>query len=419
MQKQLVRGSQSGTPTTNSGSQKGSGLLDCSLVTNILQPNKHTKIITYKTATTTPDQESNIKTYNHSRFKYKLNIKCAVKNSHKKGLKMKVLVTIIGILLSISTFADPMDKYTHIFKKVAHNQYHNTTPKCQLVSWVFYAKASNNKINITQVTQEVFAFTTFSFSPYATTKYQIDNQLYIRKVSASCKNPVEIIIPPHTKPAANTITFNAKFYLEKYPDLRKAFGTNYESAYTHWKKYGIKEGRIASPSFDAKFYLKKYPDLRKHYGATNYEGAHLHWITHGIKAGRIGSPYFNVTEYLNRYSDLKAAFGAKGYEAAHNHWINYGIDEGRVSTPEFNVRYYLNRYPDLIAAFGSGNYKAAYYHWVNFGLKKGRVSSPSFSVTSYLNRYRDLQNAYGKSNYKAAFEHWFIFGKKAGRNSRH
>ena len=123
------------------------------------------------------------------------------------------------------------------------------------------------------------------------------------------------------------------FYLAAYPDLRTAFGANYEAALEHWVSQGLpKEGRRGSREFDVAFYLAAYPDLRTAFGA-NYEAALEHWVSQGLpKEGRRGSREFDVAFYLAAYPDLRTAFGAN-YEAALDHWIITGRGERRRGFP--------------------------------------------------------------------------------------
>ncbi|MBD2301337.1 hypothetical protein H6G80_32325 [Nostoc sp. FACHB-87] len=50
------------------------------------------------------------------------------------------------------------------------------------------------------------------------------------------------------------------------------------------------EGRVGSPAFDVKYYLDRYPDLKQAYG-TNYKAATEHGLNQGLPIeGRIGAP---------------------------------------------------------------------------------------------------------------------------------
>jgi hypothetical protein len=185
---------------------------------------------------------------------------------------------------------------------------------------------------------------------------------------------------PPVDPSFNNVTglfvFDAKFYLDKHPDLKAAYGTNYQAATQHWLRHGLSEGRVGSSVFDAKFYLDKHPDLKAAYG-TNYQAATQHWLKQGLPVeGRVGSPVFDAKFYLDKYPDLKAAYGTN-YQAATQHWLRQGLPvEGRVGSPVFDAKFYLDKYPDLKAAYGT-NYQAATQHWLRQGLPvEGRVGSP-------------------------------------------
>ena len=55
--------------------------------------------------------------------------------------------------------------------------------------------------------------------------------------------------------------FDAKYYAEKYADLKAAYGDDEEALYQHYLTYGMKEGRTASALFDVKEYRDQYADL--------------------------------------------------------------------------------------------------------------------------------------------------------------
>ncbi|MDE6642382.1 MAG: N-acetylmuramoyl-L-alanine amidase, partial [Acetatifactor sp.] len=56
--------------------------------------------------------------------------------------------------------------------------------------------------------------------------------------------------------------FDPIYYSNKYPDLKKAFGTDSNSLFHHFCTYGMKEGRIASTYFNVNKYKDYYADLR-------------------------------------------------------------------------------------------------------------------------------------------------------------
>lgn len=88
--------------------------------------------------------------------------------------------------------------------------------------------------------------------------------------------------------------FDAHYYADRYPDLKKAFGYNEAALFNHFITHGMYEWRSASKFFDPLFYRSKYPDLVKAFGgntgrrdaaALNY---YQHWLNFGIKEKRLG-----------------------------------------------------------------------------------------------------------------------------------
>ena len=211
-------------------------------------------------------------------------------------------------------------------------------------------------------------------------------------------------------PIPDSREFDAQFYIEHYPDLKAAFGSDYAAATEHWINQGLPvEGRRGSREFDVQFYLSQYADLSAAFG-TNYVDATNHWINQGLPVeGRRSSREFDVQFYVNHYGDLMSAFGAN-YVAAMDHWIHQGLpNEARRGSREFDIQYYLTNNADLIAAFGT-NYVAAIDHWINQGLpNEGRRGSLEFDAQYYLGNYADLSAAFG-TNYIQAADHWIHQG---------
>lgn len=81
------------------------------------------------------------------------------------------------------------------------------------------------------------------------------------------------------------LVFDATYYANAHPDLKKAFGSDSTKLYEHFLVHGIKEGRQAHPIFDVKYYLSQNKDLQEAFGK-DYEKVLNHYITIGYKENR-------------------------------------------------------------------------------------------------------------------------------------
>lgn len=75
------------------------------------------------------------------------------------------------------------------------------------------------------------------------------------------------------------------YYRNRYPDLKKAFGTDREKYFEHFCKYGMKEGRMAISTFNVEVYRDRQPDLRKAFG-NDLPAYYKHYCIFGRKEGR-------------------------------------------------------------------------------------------------------------------------------------
>ena len=90
----------------------------------------------------------------------------------------------------------------------------------------------------------------------------------------------------------NVRVFNWRYYLGKYPDLRRAGLRTASQARAHWRDYGLAENRRGSAEFQALAYYNRYRDLRRAFPSrnTNERNKQLidHYLTYGIKEKRSG-----------------------------------------------------------------------------------------------------------------------------------
>ena len=79
--------------------------------------------------------------------------------------------------------------------------------------------------------------------------------------------------------------FNPTYYTNKYPDLKKAYGTNAAKLFNHFCTYGMNEGRQANSFFNVLVYKNNYADLQKAFG-NNLPKYYEHYCVYGYKEGR-------------------------------------------------------------------------------------------------------------------------------------
>ena len=150
-------------------------------------------------------------------------------------------------------------------------------------------------------------------------------------------------------------SFDVGGYYNRYPDLRRAFGSELPAYYEHFVQHGSAEGRDASPCgvvqgwattsggvdyssvYDPEFYLGRYPDVRSAYTTVSATGevelvddaaVLSHFLACGMAEGRRGNNVFNVYYYQYRYSDLQGAFG-HDLKLYYLHYVQHGYIEGR------------------------------------------------------------------------------------------
>ena len=244
---------------------------------------------------------------------------------------------------------------------------------------------------------------------------------------------------------------NAEFDVYSYKnanqDLRLAFGNDLKKYYEHYIKWGYRENRITcdadevsnpvttlngvdySKVYDYKYYINKYEDIKTAFG--NDDIAVLkHFVTYGMKEGRQAKAAFDVYSYKNANQDLRLAFG-NDLKKYYEHYIKWGYKENRVSSVSdevskpittlngvdyskvYDYNYYINKYPDLKNAFGNDSI-AALNHFVKYGMREGRRASSVFDVYSYKNLNKDLRLVFG-NNLEKYYEHYIKYGYKEDR----
>ncbi len=278
-------------------------------------------------------------------------------------------------------------------------------------------------------------------------------------------------------------TFDERSYRRANQDLRTAFRNNYAKYYLHYINSGRKEGRKGalgvatlenpvttvngldlSSVYDYFYYINKYADLKKAFGEDDIATIE-HFATFGMKEGRQGKESFSQSDYdtlepvashvVNAVTSLNGVdyspVYSYAYYAVHNkdvavamnydpasvlqHFVTFGMKEQRQGSANFDEKSYRRAYQDLRKAFGSG-YVKYYLHYINSGRKEGRslttgittIQNPvtsyhgvdlsaAYDYSYYMDNNSDLKSLYGDDDI-SAIQHFVLFGAKEGRSSK-
>ncbi len=143
-------------------------------------------------------------------------------------------------------------------------------------------------------------------------------------------------VPEDLKP----FVFDSVYYLKMYPALEGVFGQDEEKLYAHFLKYGIEEGRCASPFFDVKYYMHQNSLKMQEYCRGNYEKAFLHFLSYAYSeteyasAGKKLSPVFDCKYYKEQYPILADA-GIKTEAELLQYYVSAGKALGHIPSPDY------------------------------------------------------------------------------------
>jgi len=234
--------------------------------------------------------------------------------------------------------------------------------------------------------------------------------------------------------------FDAHYYSETYPDLKKAYGSNEKALLNHFINYGMKEGRNGNSTFNVYSYRGRYSDLQNAYG-DNLKKYYEHYLYWGQAEGRDGSAIGQVFQvrFMQGEEVISTQNVVFGQDASTKNLTKSGatlkldksvscitsdmdvqvsyayIYNGVDYTSVFDAEYYLSLYPDLRQAYGTDGDKAL-HHFLNWGMNEGRCGKSTFDVYSYRGRYADLQQVY-KMNLKDYYKHYINWGFKEHRDA--
>ena len=129
-------------------------------------------------------------------------------------------------------------------------------------------------------------------SPYVIRKGQV-----LKLPTNNSNNSSVITAPTPSTPAVSpikgyvvngidySIVFDPTYYVNKYADLKKAFGMDSTKLFEHFLKYGQKEGRQAISTFNVAVYKNRYLDLQKAF-LDDLPAYYKHYCQFGKSEGR-------------------------------------------------------------------------------------------------------------------------------------
>jgi hypothetical protein len=183
-------------------------------------------------------------------------------------------------------------------------------------------------------------------------KPSLPERILRRPGAKATEDPMETPRHADIRSVRNSECFDAEYYLERYPDVKRA-GADPAWHYLH---HGWKEGRDPSADFHTRFYLETYPDA----AAAGMNPLH-HYATIGQAAGYRTSADAPLRAWLEEEVKIIAAsglFDEEYYRAAHprippgvtdlvGHYCQWGWRKGSDPSENFHSRFYLTRHPDV------------------------------------------------------------------------
>ena len=100
--------------------------------------------------------------------------------------------------------------------------------------------------------------------------------------------------------------FDAKYYADKYPELKATYNYDEEALYNHFLFFGMKEGRSPSSEFVLEYYIHNNKDLEAAFKDEN-EKYYEHYVTRGKLEGRVADKMLEDEEIISTSSEIKSA----------------------------------------------------------------------------------------------------------------
>jgi hypothetical protein len=129
------------------------------------------------------------------------------------------------------------------------------------------------------------------------------------------------------RPGIHRTYFDARWYLQAYPDVARAVANGDPSPPTdqatlrHYLRFGWREGRNPCPYFDTLWYLERNPAVKE-----SRTEPLLHYVEQGWRSGHAPSLYFDAAWYLGQNPDVATA-----RIEPLQHYLQFGHREGRIN----------------------------------------------------------------------------------------
>jgi DNA-binding Xre family transcriptional regulator/signal peptidase I len=289
---------------------------------------------------------------------------------------------------------------------------------------IIYFKSSRNE----NITNHVGIVTGYSNGTVYTVEGNTSSAMVSTNGGAVCAKSysisntyiVYICSPKYTKPAVEEtppidpwrdVVFDAAYYAAKYSDAKASCGTDAGKLFDHYKKYGVPEGRQASPNFDLKYYLANNPSVQQIIGsATNYPAAYDYYLSSGYLETALTAQHLNVGDHF--YARLQMTPG-KNLSLNDTNVILYSASELPAQIWEFihqsdgtykivNAKYGLclsvqdkarHSGANEVIAKDTGDLSQRWYIYEDFGRYVFRLANSAYCLLEvYGGKTEDLTN---------------------------
>ena len=142
--------------------------------------------------------------------------------------------------------------------------------------------------------------------------------------------------------------YNFKYYMKKYPAVKKKVGGSPKKALRYFVRYGMKKQHQAIKTFNVRSYRYGNPSLRKKY-RLNYKKYYLYYLKTGYKKPSAKRTRTGVKKMVSP----AVIYGGIDYSALYDYF------------------YYTKHNPDVVRAYKDDDY-AVLAHFVNYGRAEGR-----------------------------------------------